>query len=155
MEAVSSQQILEELERIYRQYLEESEALFRKGTGFLQAIRSVLGTNTIKSSPIHQRFYDAAAQQVEQLTERLEQTADPLLADRAVRLLMEERPKGKDLTRYGWLSAAQILAIPLIPYASRETLEELYPVYCRAHPKRDRLPRQEALVEAMEQAIRG
>lgn len=155
MEAVSSQKNLEELERIYRQYLEESEALFRKGNGFLHAIRSVLGTNTIKSSPIHQRFYDAVAQQVEQLTERLEQTADPLLADQAVRLLMEERPKGSDVTRYGWLSAAQTLAIPLLAYASRETMEELYPIYCRAHPRRDRLPRQEALVEAMEKIIRS
>lgn len=155
MEVLATQDLLNQLEQIYRQYLEESEDLFRKGNGFLHAIRSVLGTNTIKSSPIHQRFYDAVAQQVEQLTKRLEQTADPLLADQAVRLLMEERPKGQDVTRYGWLSAAQTLAIPLLAYASRETVEELYPIYCGAHPRRDRLPRQAELIKAMEQRMQN
>ena len=121
----SPQEILEELEQTYQRYLEESEALFRKGTGFLHAIRSVLGTNTIKSSAIHQKFYQAVSEHVEQLAAQLEQTPDPELADQAARLLLEERPKGQDVTRYGWLSAAQTLAIPLLPYVTRQTLETL------------------------------
>lgn len=63
---------------------------------------------------------------------------DPQLADRAARLLLEERPKGEDVTRYGWLSAAQTLAIPLLPYVTRHTLEALCSDYCAAHRKRDR-----------------
>lgn len=146
----SGQELLAELEEIYRHYLEESEALFRKGTGFLHAIQSVLGTNTIKSSGIHRKFYDAVEAQVAQLVERLETSPDPLLADRSARLLLEDRPKGQDVTQYGWLSAAQTLAVPLLPFVSRETLEELYASYCAAHPKRDRLPRQVELIETME-----
>lgn len=145
----SGQELLAELEEIYRRYLEESEALFREDTGFLHAIRSVLGTNTIKSSGIHRKFYDAVEAQVAQLAERLEASPDPLLADRAARLLLEDWPKGQDVTQYGWLSAAQILVIPLLPFVSRETLEELYASYCAAHPKRDRLPRQVELIETM------
>ena len=121
-------------------YLEESEALFRKGTGFLNAIRSVLGTNTIKSSAIHQKFYQAVSEHVEQLAAQLEQTPDPELADQAARLLLEERPKGQDVTRARRLSAAQTLAIPLLPYVTRQTLETLCSDYCAAHRKRDRLP---------------
>ena len=146
----SGQELMAELEELYRRYLEESEALFRKGTGFLHAIRSVLGTNTIKSSGIHRKFYDAVEAQVAQLTERLEESPDPLLADRAARLLLEDRPKGQDVTQYGWLSAAQTLALPLLPYVSRDTLEELRDSYCAAHPKRDRLPKPVELIETME-----
>lgn len=149
----SPQEILEELEQTYRRYLEESEALFRKETGFLHAIRSVLGTNTIKTSAIHQKFYQAVSERVEQLAARLEQTPDPELADQAARLLLEERPKGQDVTRYGWLSAAQTLAVALVPYVSRQTLEELYPAYCAAHRKRDRLPKQLELIAAMERRL--
>lgn len=146
----SGQELLAELEEIYRHYLEESEALFRKGTGFLHAIQSVLGTNTIKSSGIHRKFYDAVEAQVGQLVAQLEVSPDPLLADRSARLLLEDRPKGQNVTQYGWLSAAQTLAVPLLPFVSRETLEELYASYCAAHPKRDRLPRQVELIKTME-----
>lgn len=146
----SGQELLAELEDIYRRYLEESEALFRKGTGFLHAIRSVLGTNTIKSSGIHRKFYDAVEAGVARLVDCLEGDPDPLLADRAARLLLEDRPKGQDVTQYGWLSAAQTLAIPLLPHVSRDTLEELYASYCAAHPKRDRLPKQVELIATME-----
>lgn len=149
----SPQEILEELEQTYQRYLEESEALFRKGTGFLHAIRSVLGTNTIKSSAIHQKFYQAVSEHVEQLAAQLEQTPDPELADQAARLLLEERPKGQDVTRYGWLSAAQTLAIPLLPYVTRQTLETLCSDYCAAHRKRDRLPKQVELVRQMERLL--
>ena len=56
--APAASQLLAELEECYRRYLEDSEALVRKKTGFLHAIRSVLGTNPIKTSGIHQKFYD-------------------------------------------------------------------------------------------------
>ena len=149
----TGQEILAELEQIYQKYLEESQALFRKETGFLHAIRSVLGTNTIKQSAIHQKFYDGVAEQVARLTEQLEQSPDAILADRAARLLLEDPPKDQDLTRHGWLSAAQTLAVALVPYVSRQTLEELYPVYCAAHRKRDRLPKQLELIAAMERRL--
>ena len=149
----SPQEILEELEHIYQRYLEESEALFRKETGFLNAIRSVLGTNPIKSSGIHRKFYETVAEHVDELAARLEQTPDPQLADRAARLLLEERPKGQDVTQHGWLSAAQTLAIPLLPYVTRQTLETLQADYCAAHRKRERLPKQIELVEQMEHLL--
>ena len=149
----SPQEILEELEHIYQRYLEESEALFRKETGFLNAIRSVLGTNTIKNSAIHRKFYEAVEEHVAELAARLEQTPDPTLADQAARLLLEEHSKGQDVTRYGWLSAAQTLAIPLLPYVARPTLEALRADYCAAHRSRDRLPKQTELVEQMDRLL--
>ena len=54
---------------------------------------------------------------------------------------------------YGWLSAAQTLAVPLLPGASLEALRPLYAAYCAAHPRRDRLPKQQELVEAMERRL--
>lgn len=151
--ALVPSQLLSELEELYRRYLEDSEALFRRKTGFLHAVRSVLGTNSIKTSGIHQKFYDGVAERVAALAQALDAAPDPALADAAVRLLLEERPRGKDLTQYGWLSAAQTLAIELLPYASLEALRPLYAAYCAAHSKRDRLPKQQALVEALERLL--
>lgn len=147
--APAASQLLAELEECYRRYLEDSEALVRKKTGFLHAIRSVLGTNPIKTSGIHQKFYDEVAA----LAQALEAVPDQAVADAAVQLLLEERPRGKDLTQYGWLSAAQTLAIELLPHASLAALRPLYAAYCAAHPRRDRLPKQQELVEAMERRL--
>lgn len=147
--APAASQLLAELEECYRRYLEDSEALVRKKTGFLHAIRSVLGTNPIKTSGIHQKFYDEVAA----LAQALEAVPDQAVADAAVQLLLEERPRGKDLTRYGWLSAAQTLVVPLLPGASLEALRPLYEAYCAAHPRRDRLPKQQELVEALERRL--
>ncbi len=151
--APAASQLLAELEECYRRYLEDSEALVRKKTGFLHAIRSVLGTNPIKTSGIHQKFYDEVAERVAALAQALEAVPDQAVADAAVQLLLEERPRGKDLTQYGWLSAAQTLAIELLPHASLAALRPLYAAYCAAHPRRDRLPKQQELVEAMERRL--
>ncbi len=151
--APAAPQLLAELEECYRRYLEDSEALFRKKTSFLHAVRSVLGTNSIKTSGIHQKFYDGVAERVAALAQELKAAPDQAVADAAVQLLLEERPRGKDLTRYGWLSAAQTLAIELLPHASLAALRPLYASYCAAHPKRDRLPKQQELVEALERLL--
>lgn len=151
--APAAPQLLAALEECYRRYLEDSEALVRKKTGFLHAVRSVLGTNPIKTSGIHQKFYDEVAERVAALAWSLEAAPDQAVADAAVQLLLEERPRGKDLTRYGWLSAAQTLAVPLLSHASREALRPLYAAYCAAHPRRDRLPKQQELVEALERLL--
>lgn len=87
------------------------------------------------------------------LAQALEAVPDQAVADAAVQLLLEERPRGKDLTQYGWLSAAQTLVVPLLPGASREVLRPLYEAYCAAHPRRDRLPKQQELVEALERRL--
>lgn len=88
-------QLLAALEECYRRYLEDSEALVRKKTGFLHAIRSVLGTNPIKTSGIHQKFYDEVAERVAALAQALEAVPDQAVADAAVQLLLEERPPGQ------------------------------------------------------------
>ena len=75
----------------------------------------MLGTNPIKTSGIHQKFYDEVAERVAALAQALKAAPDQAVADAAVQLLLEERPRGKDLTQYGWLSAAQTLAIELLP----------------------------------------
>lgn len=149
----AADQLLAALEECYRRYLEDSEALVRKKTGFLHAVRSVLGTNPIKTSGIHQKFYDGVAECVAALARSLEAAPDQAVADAAVQLLLEERPRGKDLTQYGWLSAAQTLAIELLPHASLAALRPLYAAYCAAHPRRDRLPKQQELVEALERRL--
>ena len=149
----AADQLLAALEECYRRYLEDSEALVRKKTGFLHAVRSVLGTNPIKTSGIHQKFYDGVAERVAALAQALKAAPDQTVADAAVQLLLEERPRGKDLTRYGWLSAAQTLVVPLLPGASLEALRPLYEAYCAAHPRRDRLPKQQELVEALERRL--
>ena len=151
--APAAPQLLAELEECYRRYLEDSEALVRKKTGFLHTIRSVLGTNPIKTSGIHQKFYDGVAECVAALARSLEAAPDQAVADAAVQLLLEERPRGKDLTQYGWLSAAQTLVVPLLPHASQEALRPLYAAYCAVHSKRDRLPKQQELVEALERRL--
>ena len=151
--APAAPQLLAELEECYRRYLEDSEALVRKKTGFLHTVRSVLGTNPIKTSGIHQKFYDEVAERVAALAQALEAVPGQAVADAAVQLLLEERPRGKDLTQYGWLSAAQTLVVPLLPGASLEALRPLYEAYCAAHPRRDRLPKQQELVEAMERRL--
>lgn len=146
-------EVLAELEQTYQDYLADSAALFRHGTGFLQAVRSVLGTNTIKSSAIHRKFYDRVSECVAALSAALDAAPDPAAADTAARMLLEERPKGQNLTQYSWLCAAQTLAVPLLPHVSQRTLEQLYTGYCAAHRKRDRLPRQQELVAAMERRL--
>ena len=151
--APAASQLLAELEECYRRYLEDSEALVRKKTGFLHAIRSVLGTNPIKTSGIHPKFYDVVAERVAALAQALKAVPDQAVADAAVQLLLEERPRGKDLTQYGWLSAAQTLAIELLPHASLAALRPLYAAYCAVHSKRDRLPKQQELVEALERRL--
>lgn len=151
--APAASQLLAALEECYRRYLEDSEALVRKKTGFLHAVRSVLGTNPIKTSGIHQKFYDEVAERVAALAQALKAVPDQAVADAAVQLLLEERPRGKDLTQYGWLSAAQTLVVPLLPHASQEALRPLYAAYCAVHSKRDRLPKQQELVEAMERRL--
>lgn len=151
--APAAPQLLAALEECYRRYLEDSEALVRKKTGFLHAVRSVLGTNPIKTSGIHQKFYDEVAERVAALAQALEAVPDQAVADAAVQLLLEERPRGKDLTQYSWLSAAQTLVVPLLPHASQEALRPLYAAYCAVHSKRDRLPKQQELVEALERRL--
>ena len=113
----------------------------------------MLGTNPIKTSGIHQKFYDEVAERVAALAQALKAVPDQAVADAAVQLLLEERPRGKDLTQYGWLSAAQTRVVPLLPHASQEALRPLYAAYCAVHSKRDRLPKQQELVEAMERRL--
>ena len=99
------------------------------------------------------RCYDEVAGRGADLAHGLEDGPDQSVADAAVQLLLEERPRGKDLTQYGWLSAAQTLVVPLLPHASQEALRPLYASYCAVHSKRDRLPKQQELVEAMERRL--
>ena len=58
----------------------------------------MLGTNPIKTSGIHQKFYDEVAERVAALAQALKAVPDQAVADAAVQLLLEERPRGKDLT---------------------------------------------------------
>lgn len=135
-----------ELEALLNQYKEDSSKLYREKTGIKSALSTSLGgDNEILRDPMHQEFYDNVQKQVEALAAE----GDPEACTEAFRLLMAEKKKGNNLVQYNWLLAAETLAVPLVPFVPKEILQPICESYGSRIPKRDRLPKQEELYEAM------
>lgn len=140
-------ELVSALEARINQYISDSDALYRRTAGLKTALSSVLGGgNENKRSPIHPEFYRDMERLVEQL---LAAPPSPEEAEQGMKLLLAPREKGKNLVQYGWLTAIEPLAIPLVQYTEPEVLALLWEEYGRRYPKRERMPRQQELYEAM------
>ncbi len=141
---------MSEIRELLEQYIADSNALYQKKTGIKNALSASLGgTNEIKKDPMHLAFY----QNVERCVEELAAEGDQEACTEAFQLLLTEREPSKDLVQRGWLQAAETLALPLVPYVPEAVLRPAWERYGSRYPRRERMPKQQALYRAMAEQL--
>ena len=155
-----AQRLTDQVEEVYARFRQRSEDLaeFREEekrglAGFLRGIFPI----SQPVEPEHQRFMA----DVSSLSQQLAQALEPLppdsvrqtLARRAVACFLAPKPlEGKNPEEW-FMTAAEGLCLPLLPYLSRADLEAFHTGMVTNTPKRYRFPRQQEVLDRLEELL--
>ena len=147
---------LEALEEHYRAYVLAYREQPPKPKGFGKLFRRWFTYNAQEIEPVHQQFLEGTEALVRELAEAVaalpdeDKAAGVEAADRAVSLMLGEKPDGLPNDRRLYLIAAEALAAPLLPLLDRERLRSQRDRMLALTPKRLMFPRQLELLGEME-----
>ena len=150
---------LEALEEHYRAYVRAYREQPPKPKGFGKLFRRWFTYNAQEIEPVHQAFMEGAETLARELAEAVaalpeeDKAAGAEAADRALSLMLGEKPEDLPNERRLYLVAAEGLAAPLLPLLDREKLAQQRDRMLALTPKRFMFPRQRELLAEMERLL--
>ena len=150
---------LEALEEHYRDYTYLDPEQPPKPKGFGKLFRRWFTYNAQEIEPVHQQFLEGTETLVKELAEAVSSLSDVDreagidAADRAVSIMLGEKPEGLPNDRRLYLIAAESLAAPLLPLLDRDRLSRQRESMLSLTPKRLMFPKQLALLGEMEELL--
>ena len=150
---------LEALEEHYRAYIRAYREQPPKPKGFGKLFRRWFTYNAQEIEPVHQAFMEGAETLARELAEAVaalpdgEKASGIEAADRALTLMLGEKPQDLPNDRRLYLVAAEALAAPLLPLLDREKLARQRDRMLTLTPRRLMFPRQLELLAEMERLL--
>ena len=150
---------LEALEAHYEAYARGERDQPPKPKGFGKLFRRWFTYNAQEIEPVHREFLEGAESLTRELAEAIsalpdeEKAAGEEAADRALTLMLGEKPGDLPNERRLYLVAAEALAAPLLPLLDREKLARQRDRMVALTPKRFMFPKQRELLEEMERLL--
>ena len=150
---------LEALEEHYRAYVLAYREQPPKPKGFGKLFRRWFTYNAQETEPVHREFLEGAEALTKELAEAVaalpeeDKAPGAEAADRALSLMLGEKPSDLPNERRLYLIAAEALAAPLLPLTDREQLTRQRERMLALTPKRLMFPKQLELLEEMERLL--
>ena len=150
---------LEALEEHYRTYTRGNRDQPPKPKGFGKLFRRWFTYNAQEIEPVHQQYLEGAEALTKELAEAVaalpdeDRAAGAEAADRALSLMLGEKPEDLPNERRLYLIAAEALAAPLLPLLDREKLARQRERMLALTPKRFMFPKQLELLAEMERLL--
>lgn len=150
---------LEALEEHYRAYTLGDRDRSPKPKGFGKLFRRWFTYNAQEIEPVHREFLEGTEALTKELAEAVaalpeeEKPAGTEAADRALTLMLGEKPGDLPNERRLYLVAAEALAAPLLPFLDKEKLARQRDRMVSLTPKRFLFPKQLELLAEMERLL--
>ena len=150
---------LKDLEAHYRAYTQGDRDQPPKPKGFGKLFRRWFTYNAQEIEPVHREFLEGAEALTKELAEAVaalpegEKASGIEAADRALTLMLGEKPQDLPNDRRLYLVAAEALAAPLLPLLDREKLARQRDRMLTLTPRRLMFPRQLELLAEMERLL--
>ena len=146
------------LEDHFRAYAFEYLTRPPQAKGFARLFRRWFTYNDQDIEPVHKAFLDGTEALAKELAAAVsalgpEEAAGRTAAERAVALMLGEKPQGIPNDRRLYLIAAEALCAPLLPLLDREALARRREAMLAATPKRLMFPNQLALLQELERLL--
>lgn len=144
---------LEDLYSSYKQqYKQERQA---EGFSFARLFRRWGSCDETKTEPVHQEFLTQVNRQVDALCSLLKENPSngQAVAWRAVRCMILQESVGQKTDSDWYIIAAEIQAVPLLPYLSHEDLQNCRSFMLQRTPRKWMLPKQLELLDSIEKLL--
>lgn len=155
IERLQAEDLVNQLESHYKHYTQLPENL-PKQRDFGRLFQGWFSNNEEQSEPVHQAFLsktETLCRQLSQTLDKLEPKISEPLALRAAQLVLVHNCICIDRDRSSYLTAAEYLCMPLLPYLSLQGLDDLRRAMLARTPRRMMFPKQLEVLQACETLI--